>query len=214
LRPNLVSTRRYPFEISATTPGQPIGNDVVVERCEECHFEYDSLDPGAVPGALRSLGGRFAMRVSNARSNPTLGLTVRIRPSPRVWSALEYACHVRDVFLAQRERVYLTLVEEGPSFARMYRDERVILARYAAEDPNDVGRELKLAADMLAWAFEGLDAAQWERRCIYNFPEAREQTVLWLGRHSVHEGEHHLRDVDAALRSAAAASDLRSPLGP
>jgi hypothetical protein len=43
-----------------------------------------------------------------------------------------------------------------------------------------------------------------QRRCIYNSPEARERTVLWLGRDAVHEGEHHLRDVDAALRSAAA----------
>jgi hypothetical protein len=88
----------------------------------------------------------------------------------------------------------------------MYREERASLARYAAEEPNDVGRELKMAAELLARAFEGLDQTQWQRRCIYNFPEARERTVLWLGRHAVHEGEHHLRDVDAALRSAAATS--------
>jgi hypothetical protein len=144
------------------------------------------------------------MRISNERSNPTLELTIRTRPGPGIWSALEYACHVRDVFLAQRERVYLTLVEECPSFARMYRDERARLARYGAEEPNDVGRELKMAADMLAWAFEGLDGSQWQRRCIYNFPHPQEHTVLWLGRHAVHEGEHHLRDIDAALRSAAA----------
>jgi len=144
------------------------------------------------------------MRISNERGDPNLALTIRTRPAPRVWSALEYACHVRDVFLVQRERVYLTLVEECPSFARMYRDERASLARYYAEDHDDVGRELKLAAEMLAWAFEGLDEAQLQRRCIYNFPGPQERTVLWLGRHAVHEGEHHLHDVDAALRSAAA----------
>jgi hypothetical protein len=177
-----------------------------VDRCEECQFDHDALDPGAVPGALRSLGGRFAMRVSNERADPTIGLTIRTRPGSRTWSALEYACHVRDVFLIQRERVYLTLVEDCPSLAPMYREERASLARYAAEEPNDVGRELKMAAELLARAFEGLDQTQWQRRCIYNFPEARERTVLWLGRHAVHEGEHHLRDVDAALRSAAATS--------
>ena len=57
---------------------------------------------------------------------------------------------------------------------------------------------------MLAWGFEGLDSSQWQRACIYNFPEAAKKNVLWLGRHSVHEGEHHLHDVDAALRSASA----------
>jgi len=151
------------------------------------------------------------MRVSNERADATLDMTIRTRPSPKVWSALEYSCHVRDVFLIQRERVYQALVEDCPTFARMHRDERVTLARYAAETPQDVSRELKMAAEMLAWAFSGLDDGQWQRRCIYNFPEASERTVLWLGRHAVHEGEHHLRDVDAALRSAAATSVRSQP---
>lgn len=144
------------------------------------------------------------MRISNERGDPALALAIRTRPRPRIWSALEYACHIRDVFLTQRERVYLSLVEDCPNFARMYRDERAVLARYFVEDPDEVGRELKVAAGMLAWAFEGLDDTQLRRRCIYNFPDAQERTVLWLGRHAVHEGEHHLRDVDAALRSASA----------
>ncbi len=182
-----------------------IDHDVEVERCDECQFEYDALGPDALPGALRSLGNRFVMRIANERADSVLDLTIRTRPGPRIWSALEYCCHVRDVFLIQRERVYLALVEDRPSFARMYRDERATLDRYASREPNDVGRELKVAADMLAWAFQGLDEPQWQRRCIYNFPETGERTILWLGRHAVHEGEHHLRDVDAALRSAAAA---------
>ena len=143
------------------------------------------------------------MRVSNERADPSLGVTIRTRPGPRIWSALEYACHVRDVFLVLRERLYLALVEDRPSFAPMYRDERASLARYGAEEPADVGRELKVAAEMLAWAFEGLDEAQWQRHCLYN---SAERSVVWLGRHAVHEGEHHLRDIDAALRSAAATS--------
>jgi DinB superfamily len=191
-----------------------MGHDVKVDRCEECQFVYDALDSGAVAGALRSLGGRFSMRLSNERADPGLAQTIRTRPSPGVWSALEYACHVRDVFLIQRERVYLTLVEPCPSFARMHRDERADLARYAAQAPNDVANELKVAAELLGWAFAGLEGAQLARPCIYNFPEARERNVLWLGRHAVHEGEHHLRDVDAALRSAVAASDPRSQPAP
>jgi hypothetical protein len=190
----------------------PMGHDVRVDRCEECRYDYDALGPAVMPGTLRSLGGRFAMRISNERGDPALATTIRARPGPRIWSALEYACHVRDVFLVQRERLYLTLVEDCPSFAPMHREERAVLARYAAEDPDDVGRELKMAAELLAWAFEGLDEAQWQRRCVYNFPEASEQTVLWLARHSVHEGEHHLHDIDAALRSAAAASRTSSTL--
>ena len=183
-----------------------------MERCEECQFDYDALGAGAVPSSLRSLGNRFGMRISNERGDPALALTIRTRPGPRVWSALEYACHVRDVFLVQRERLYLTLVEERPSFARMYRDERAVLARYSAEDPDEVRSQLRVAAEMLAWGFEGLDGSQWQRRCTYNYPEATERSVLWLGRHAVHEGEHHLHDVDAALRTAAAAVRTGSAL--
>jgi len=176
-----------------------------VDRCEECQFDYDALSPGALPGSLRSLGSRFGMRISNERGDPALAVTLRTRPALRVWSALENTCHVRDVFLTQRERLYLTLTEDCPSFARIHRDERASLARYAAEEPDDVARQLKVAAEMLAWGFSGLDESQWQRRCIYNFPEASERTVLWLGRHAVHEGEHHLHDIDAGLRSVAAA---------
>jgi hypothetical protein len=157
------------------------------------------------------------MRVSNERGDQALAITIRARPGPRIWSALEYACHVRDVFLIQRERLYLALVEDCPQFSPMYREERAVLARYVAEDPDDLGRQIKMAAELLAWAFEGLDDAQWQRRCTYDLPESSERTVLWLARHAIHEGEHHLHDVDAALRAAAAAvrssstmQDLRS----
>jgi hypothetical protein len=145
------------------------------------------------------------MRVSNDRGDQALATAIRARPGPRTWSALEYACHVRDVFLVQRERIYLALVEDCPRFAPMYREERAVLARYIAEDADEVARQIKVAAELLAWAFEGLDEAQRQRRCIYNFPEPSEKTVLWLARHAIHEGEHHLHDVDTALRSAAAA---------
>jgi hypothetical protein len=41
---------------------------------------------------------------------------LRTRPEEGVWSALEYACHVRDVFLVQRDRLYTALVEDTPTF--------------------------------------------------------------------------------------------------
>lgn len=65
----------------------------MVDRCDECNFVYDVLDAGAVPG-VRSLGGRFAMRLSNERSYLVLGQTIRTRPGPGIWFALEYGCHV------------------------------------------------------------------------------------------------------------------------
>ena len=78
---------------------------------------------------------------------------LRHRPSADVWSALEYACHVRDVLLVMRERVLQVLREPSPpAFTPMGRDERVRDDRYAEQSPNDVPRQITDAAAMLALA--------------------------------------------------------------
>jgi heme-degrading monooxygenase HmoA len=184
-----------------------------MERCDECGYAYE--DRGAVRLAeeLRALGPRYAGRLRATAGSAPL-VTLRERPGPGVWSALEYACHVRDVLLAQRERLFLALVEECPSFVPIYREQRVVLARYGDADPGRVADELDMAATLVADAFERLDADAWGRECIYNFPAPARRSVAWLGAHTLHEGEHHLADVDrvmalvATRRGVGAASPL------
>src|SRR5690348_7364704 len=101
-----------------------------VPACPQCGFDYDTVDPELVPLTLAVLGRDFRLALFGA-ADPL----IRQRPRSDVWSALEYACHVRDLLLVQRDRLYVALVEDTPSFARMYRDERVVLARYNAQDP-------------------------------------------------------------------------------
>jgi DinB superfamily len=123
----------------------------------------------------------------------------RRRPRREVWSALEYACHVRDVLLVQRERALLALVETTPGFARMYRDERVGLARYDAHPPGQVLDQLGMAAELCATVFDGLTSQQWARSLIYNYPAPAWRDVAWLARNTVHEVEHHLDDIRAVI---------------
>jgi hypothetical protein len=124
---------------------------------------------------------------------------VRMRPAPDVWSAIEYACHVRDVWLVQRDRAILALVEDTPSYPRMFRDERTDLAGYQREDVTDVASEVVMAANLMAKLFEGLASDQLARPCIYNYPEPTERDVAWLGRHTLHEATHHLDDLRSVL---------------
>jgi hypothetical protein len=161
-----------------------------MDRCAECGFDYDSLERTDVPPAFVSLGEEFRNEISAVASNEAL----RRRPRPEVWSALEYACHVRDVFLWQRDRLYIALVEDKPSFVRMYRDERVALARYNEQDPPVVASQLVFAARLIAQAFADLESTVWDRYFIYNWPEPQERNVAWLAAHTVHEGCHHLQD--------------------
>jgi len=142
------------------------------------------------------MGSRYRRALLADRA---VGDSAKVRPTAEVWSPLEYGCHYRDVLLAQRERVLLALVEERPTFASIYREQRVELARYNSEEVDTVVAEVEMAAELIAWVFEGLSSEQLARPCIYNYPEPRERTVEWLADHTLHEGEHHLRDIERQL---------------
>lgn len=163
-------------------------------RCDECGLRYDDLEREAIPQRLRSLGLRYRAAVADA--DPAAMTT---RPEPVVWSPLEYLCHVRDVLLVQRDRAVLALVEDRPSFARMHRDERVSLCKYDAHPVAEVLGQLAMAGELCATVFDGLEPSAWIRRLVYNWPSPAEHDLAWLARHTVHEGEHHLRDVQAVL---------------
>jgi len=177
---------------------RPYGHRVA---CQECGFRYELVAADTIAGRLRSFGPRFAGTL--AGTGPA---TAARRPEPTVWSALEYACHVRDVFLVQRERAVLAQVQDNPRVARMNRDERVALCRYDAHALPDVLGQLAMAAELCATVFDGLDEAAWARRLVYPWPEATGRDVAWVGRHTVHEGEHHLMDVGRVLAAVSEAS--------
>ncbi len=168
--------------------------------CQECGFSYELVAPDAIAGRLRSLGPRLAGALDGA--DPAAASR---RPEPAVWSALEYACHIRDVFLIQRERAVLAQVEDNPRVARMNRDERVALCRYDAQAVPDVLDQVAMAAELCALVFDSLDEAARARRLVYPWPAATERDVAWVGRHTVHEGEHHLMDVRRVLAAVGAA---------
>jgi hypothetical protein len=168
-----------------------------VERCGECHFVDDDVAREDVAGSVRALGTRYGAVLADHDA-----ASLRARPLPTVWSALEYACHVRDVYRVQRERVLVALSESQPAFAPMRRDERVVEEGYNEQKPPEVAREILDAADALARTVESLDDGAWSRTGIYNYPERRVRTVEWIMRHTIHEGEHHLLDIDRLVRFA------------
>ena len=59
---------------------------------------------------------------------------VGVRPTPDIWSALEYACHVRDVFKLYDLRLHLMLDRDAPKFANWNQDVTAVEQRYGAQD--------------------------------------------------------------------------------
>jgi S-DNA-T family DNA segregation ATPase FtsK/SpoIIIE len=161
--------------------------------CAECGFTYGAAPRQELAGRLRRAAEAYGVRLS------TDAVTLRRRSAPDQWSPLEYSCHVRDVLLMQRDRVYVALVEHEPSFKPMYRNERVAFDRYDTQAPTTVADQTAMAADLLAGALDGLDDLQWARPLVYGFPEPSRRDVEWVAHHSLHEVVHHLADIDRLL---------------
>lgn len=168
-----------------------------MDLCEECGFAYD-LDGATSAGAAIVDGAATVARLLGAE-----GTDVRSRRHERVWSPLEYACHVRDVLLVQRERVLAARRRERPSFEPMGRDERVEHDGYAAQGPHDVARQVVDAAQMFANVVSRLGPDDWERTVVYNYPTERERSLRWVAVHTVHEVRHHLLDIRRQLDGAS-----------
>jgi hypothetical protein len=164
-----------------------------MEPCPEYGFTYGVLPRQELSPKLRAYGGAYGLRLA---ADPVL---LRTRPVPERWSPLEYACHARDVALMQRDRLYVALVEDEPSFKPMYRDERVAFDRYSTQAPAAVADQIAMAADLLANAFAGLDDAQWSRSLVYGHPVPARRDVEWVAHHTLHELRHHLGDIDGML---------------
>jgi hypothetical protein len=177
-----------------------------VTTCDLCGFVYESVPVDALGGIVRGLGPRYReVLLGPAGDGPVDERTARIRLEPEVWSVLEYACHMRDVLLVQRDRAIAALVDVRPTFSPMYRDERVELAHYASQGVETVTAQIDMAASLFALVFDGLGEAQLRRPLVYQFPQVAERDVAWLGRHTVHEGEHHLLDITSVRSRVDAA---------
>lgn len=153
--------------------------------CPECGFRADRVDPLEVGAMLRT---NTAAWLDVLRRDG-----VARRPSPLVWSPLEYACHVRDVHVRYLARLELMLTEDGPHYPNWDQDETAIAERYHAQDPAVVSSELLAASDALADRFDQVEGAQWERTGFRS--DGAEFTVTTFAKYFIHDPIHHLHDV-------------------
>lgn len=161
--------------------------------CAECGFTYDLALAPTVPALARRHAAACAELL---RAEPSV---LRRRPAPDVWAPLEYACHLRDMLLVQRERVLAARRRDTPLAESMGRDERVEHDGYADQQPADVARQLQDAALLFGNSLDRLSPADWERTLIYTYPERHKRPLRWLALHTLHELVHHLLDIRRQL---------------
>lgn len=115
------------------------------------------------------------------------------RPDPRTWSALEYACHVRDVYALARYRHDLMLTEQNPLFANWDQDTTAVADDYAGQDVQEVSSALQANAAGFAADLAAVPDESWSRPGRRSDDKAF--TVESFARYVLHDPIHHLTDV-------------------
>jgi S-DNA-T family DNA segregation ATPase FtsK/SpoIIIE len=137
-------------------------------------------------GLVRQYHARLRIEVTRLRARPDLS----------TWSALEYACHVRDCLALYELRIQKALSEERPDLPQMRRDEIVVERRYNETDPVVVAEEMAENRSRLAALLDQVGDTDWQSVAIR---EGEELSVAWMAINTLHEAQHHLMDVDRVL---------------
>jgi hypothetical protein len=165
-------------------------------RCDECGFDYATLDVQRAVGAIREVPDAVRAAV-----DAVPGQALQQRPREGMWSVTEYVCHLRDVYVSYTIRLHRARTEDRPVLEPMLNDLRARRFRYNSRDVRPVLDELADAARGCCDEAGRVTAAGWDR-VVTRLP-GEERTARWLVRQAAHEGVHHLRDLHEVARAVA-----------
>jgi hypothetical protein len=157
---------------------------VLSRPCSQCGFDASTVTPSTVPGSVENMLPRWRAVLRR----PDAGE----RPDSSTWSALEYACHVRDVFSLFDRRLTLMLTEDNAQFENWDQDQTAVEGDYANADPAVVSAELTTEGQQVAASFARVKESG--RTGLRS--NGSEFTVLTLAQYFLHDVVHHLADVD------------------
>jgi DinB superfamily len=167
---------------------------VLDRTCPECGVDVRSFPREDVGRMIRANAERWASLLTDPRA--------RQRPSEDVWSALEYACHVRDVFELYDERLAMMLSQDDPAYPNWDQNAAAVEGRYEEQDPSRVAGELSAAASALADRFDAVEGDQWQRTGLRS--DGARFTVESFARYLIHDPVHHVNDVENGYKRLSA----------
>lgn len=162
--------------------------------CASCDLRYVALGISEARALIAGVPERVRA-VVDAIPEPAR----RERPAPDRWSAVEYVCHLRDVYVTYTVRLHRVRTEDRPVLEPMLNDLR---ARRFAYNDSDLDAVLgELAASVAGFLEECVQVrdSEWDR--VATRLPGEERTARWLVRQAAHEGVHHAKDLDASPRS-------------
>ena len=167
----------------------------VLDRpCPECTFDVNSFPIDEIGDMIRANADEWRELLEHPQ--------VRERPSDDRWSALEYACHVRDVFVLYDQRLEMMLEEDDPLYPNWDQDAAAVEGRYNEEDPARVAVVIGQAAERLADHFDAVGDDEWSRTGERS--DGARFTVETFARYFIHDPIHHIHDVKSGYERLAA----------
>ncbi len=179
------------------TNGSPVGQSLPPlspedHVCHACDFDFAAIDVPVALAAIESLPPQVRSAVAAAPD-----VRLRRRPAPDVWSAMEYVCHLRDVYATYTIRLHRARTEDSPAVEPMFSDLRALRFRYSRLPLLPVLDELE--SHVIGFRDEAATLAPQDwRRTVSRRPE-EVRTAGWLVRQALHEGRHHLADIRNVL---------------
>jgi DinB superfamily len=182
------------------TPDDKDWTWVLQRPCPDCGFVAAKVRAADVADQLEDVSAAFIglLHLSD----------VAARRRPEMWSPLEYACHVRDVFRLYDYRLHLMLDEVDPRFPNWDQDVTAVEERYGDQDPRVVAHELRDAQRTLSDSFRAVTDDQWLRRGFRS--DGAEFTIDSFARYLIHDPIHHLWDVGSQPASYSEV-EMRKP---
>jgi hypothetical protein len=159
---------------------------VLRERCPACGFDTGEPARADLAALVQVVTDRWVAAMASVTE-------AGLRPAPGVWSPLEYACHVRDVFDLACVRVRLMLAEDAPRFANWDQDATAIEDDYGSQDVDAVVADLQVAGTAFAELVATVPDDAWERTGLRG--DGALFTVDSFTRYLIHDPVHHLTDV-------------------
>ena len=163
---------------------------VIALRCSECGFDPAEFQRAEICDRILATVDGWRERLARP--------DVTHRPNATTWSALEYACHVRDVNAVMTERLEMMLQTQPVDFADWDQNTAEAEAGYNGQDPETVADQLAAATKGFAELYRMVGDDDWSRQGMRS--NGSPFTVETLGMYALHDLEHHRVDVGLPAR--------------
>jgi hypothetical protein len=161
--------------------------------CPECGLDYDTITPADAAVAIRSFPRRYREAMAGIEED-----VLAQRPAPEVWSAIEYTSHVAQLYGPMAEAQRRIRTEDHPEI----RWER--LPDPPVRPSAELLADLENKAELLAKEIDATHRDDWQREGTLPWGD---RDALTMARNAVHEGSHHLRDIERGLAQLGATTE-------